>query len=131
MGAVGRQAPRGAMSDGPASLRPILLAGMPRSGSTWTMRALATDPSILMVNEPDNEGRQPTAIWAKRHLGRYPDLERGQDDERYRRLWTWALGGARTNRRLLGAGKVLHGASAEERAQFFQGRWSPRMQLAG
>ena len=119
------------MSDGPTSRRPLLLAGIPRCGSTWTMRTLGTDPSILMVNEPDNEGRQPTAIWAKGDLGRFPTLEHGQDDERYRRLWTWALDGAPTNRRLLGAGKLLHGTSAESRAEFFQGRRSPRMQLAG
>ncbi len=95
------------------------------------MRALATEPSFLTVNEPDNEGRQPTAIWAKRRLGRFPALDRGQDDERYRRLWTWALGGAPTDRRLLGAGKLLHGTSADARTRFFQGRWSPRMRLAG
>src|SRR6202035_122847 len=55
----------------PGRTRPLLLVGMPRSGTTWTMRVLASDPSLLAVMEPDNEVRSAPAIWAKRGSGRF------------------------------------------------------------
>jgi len=114
-----------------ASRPPLLLAGIPRCGSTWTMRALDSDPTILLVNEPDNEGQTASAIWAKRELGRFPVLSEDADDPRYRRLWDWAIAGAPTSRRLIAAGWLLNTVQPEGRRRFYQGRMSPRMQLAG
>ena len=95
------------------------------------MRALAADPAVTLVDEPDNEGQSAPAIWAKRSLGRYPVLSDEVVDERYRRLWDWAVRGAPLSRRLVAAGWLLNSVPHAERAKFYQGRWSPRMHLAG
>ena len=58
--------------------RPIVIAGLPRSGTTWTQRVLGTCPGTIRVPEPDNEDKYPAAIHAKRALGRYPCLTPGQ-----------------------------------------------------
>jgi hypothetical protein len=115
----------------PASKPPLLLVGMPRSGSTWTMRALAADASLHGVMEPDNESRSASAIWAKRRAGRFPVLEPGDHDPEYHRLWEWILAGADQSPRLKVAGTTLRAARDGGRRRFYHGRFSPLMQLAG
>ncbi len=89
---------------------PVVIVGLPRSGTTWTMRVLGTSPGTVKVLEPDHEEKFAAAIHAKRKLGRYPSLEPGQRADAYRGLWTWILSGGRDSwrslqaRRLLGAG---------------------------
>ena len=61
---------------------PIVIAGLPRSGTTWTMRVLATSPQTTRILEPDNEDKYPAAIHAKRKMGRYPCLLPGQQAAR-------------------------------------------------
>ena len=95
------------------------------------MRALTADPSVSLVDEPDNEGQTVSAIWAKRRLGRYPVLMDDVEDERYRHLWDWATRGAPSTRRLVAAGWLLNGVPHAARARYYQGRWSPRMRVAG
>ena len=74
--------------------KPIVIAGLPRSGTTWTMSALGTSPGVRTTFEPDNEEQHPAAIHAKRHLGRYPVLRPGDVNRPFHRLWTWILDGA-------------------------------------
>ena len=91
---------------------PVVIAGLPRSGTTWTMRALGTCPGTRTVFEPDNENILPAAIHGKQELGRYPCLAPGQDPGAYGGLWAWILNGAhedaraRLARRILGPGKA-------------------------
>ena len=93
-----------------AAGRPLVIAGLPRSGTTWTMRVLGTSPGAVRIPEPDNEDKYPAAIHAKAQLGRYPCLLPGQQAPQYRRLWQWILSGAPEGwrshqaRRLLGPG---------------------------
>jgi hypothetical protein len=90
--------------------RPIVIAGLPRSGTTWTMQVLNQSPGIRRVPEPDNEDNKPSAIHAKHRLGRYPVLRPGEEAAAYRQFWEWVFSGAydrprfRRARRLLGPG---------------------------
>lgn len=74
--------------------RPIVIAGLPRSGTSWTVGVLGRADGVLRISESDNEDKHPTAIHAKRKLGRYPAIGLGEDDGDYRRLWQWILSGA-------------------------------------
>ncbi len=97
----------------------MLVAGLPRSGTTWTLQVLGRSPGARRVPEPDNEDKYPAAIHAKHRLGRYPSLVPGQRCRSYRRLWAWILAGgyepARSHwaRRILGPG---------ERERIFEGK---------
>lgn len=79
--------------------RPILVVGVPRSGTTWTHEVLARGAGVVSVFEPDNENRCSAARHAKSRLGRFPVLAPGEDDERYHHFWDWVLSGARPSRR--------------------------------
>src|ERR1035441_660413 len=94
--------------------RPVVIVGLPRSGTTWTMRALGTSPGALRVGEADNEDKYPAAIHAKRRLGRYPVLGPGEKNRAYHRLWDWILHGAHEDARSLRARQIL-GPGAHER----------------
>ena len=115
---------------GSARRRPLLIAGIPRSGSSWTQVILSRDPSILAVTEPDSETKSAPAIWAKRRLGRYPVLAPGDRDADYEQLWRWVLAGAPQGKRLEAAERVRKIAIKEWR-WYVQGRWTPTMRLAG
>ena len=79
--------------------RPVLIVGLPRSGTTWTLRALACAEGTHAILEPDNEDKFPAAIHGKRKVGRYPVLAPGDSAPAYHRLWEWVLGGAPEGRR--------------------------------
>lgn len=70
----------------------ILVAGIPRSGTTWVARALGETDHAYVLNEPDNHVNDPFAVRAKRALGRYP-LVRIEDvsPPEYQRLWERSL----------------------------------------
>jgi len=87
--------------------RPIVIAGLPRSGTTWTMRVLGTSPDAIRVPEADNEDKYPAAIHAKAALGRYPCLLPGQEAPPYHRLWEWILSGAPEGWRSVQARRIL------------------------
>jgi hypothetical protein len=110
---------------------PLVLVGIPRSGTTWTMRALAADASLHGVMEPDNESRSAPAVWAKRRAGRYPLLEPGDGEPEYHRLWEWILGGAIQTPRLNVAATALRAVRPAGRQRYFQGRFSALMEVAG
>ncbi len=79
--------------------RPIVIVGVPRSGTTWTLRTLGTSPGVRKAFEPDNEEWHAAAIHGKHHLGRYPVLDRGERDRAYHHLWEWILEGAHESAR--------------------------------
>jgi len=111
-----------------SSTRPIVIVGLPRSGTTWTAEVLARAEGALKVGEPDNEDKHPTAIYAKRRLGRYPALAAGDEDRDYRRLWEWSLSGAPEDQRDRLAHFVLrHGAER----RLHEGRRDPFAWVAG
>ena len=107
--------------------RPIVIVGLPRSGTTWTMRALGSAAGAATVLEGDNEDKFPATIHAKRALGRYPVLAPGQAARPYRDLWEWILDGAHEDGRSRLARHLL-GPGAEQRIH--QGRRDPVTWLA-
>jgi len=113
------------------SRRPLVVVGIPRSGTTWTMQVLQSDRSLYPLLEPDNEGTSAPAIWGKRHAGRFPALGPGDVDDAYRELWGWILGGARRSRRLGVAAQIMRGVQPPTRTRFLQGRAVPVMRVAG
>ncbi len=114
------------MSDAPG--RSIVIAGLPRSGTTWTMRALGTSPGVIRLNEPDNEDKFPAAISAKRRLGRYPCLAPGETHARYHDLWAWILDGAHEGRRSQLARRIL---GPGERNRIYEGGIDLTARIAG
>jgi hypothetical protein len=120
------------MSDTPGRhSRPLLLAGIPRSGTTWTMQVLGADPNLDPLLEPDNEGTSAPAIWGKKAVGRFPALQPGDHDQRYRGLWSWIFEGAPRSLRLRLAGQILRPVQPPGRTRFLQGRRVPLMTIAG
>lgn len=111
--------------------RPLLLVGIPRSGTTWTMQVLGADPNLHPVLEPDNEGTSAPAIWGKKAAGRFPALQPGDHDQRYHELWSWVLEGAPRSLRLRVAAQILRPVQPPGRTRFLQGRRVPLMTVAG
>lgn len=76
--------------------RPVLVAGAPRTATTWVATAISLAEGVTWINEPDNEWPNPYAIKAKRRLGRFPALvEEDADPRRYLKLWQRSLAGRR------------------------------------
>ncbi|MDQ3957311.1 MAG: hypothetical protein M3273_03205 [Actinomycetota bacterium] len=71
----------------------VLVAGVPRSGTSWAGKVLGKTRGTAYVNEPDNEN-QAFAFRAKIGLGLFPVLEPGDDAPGYETLWDHALGAA-------------------------------------
>jgi len=71
----------------------IFLVGLPRSGTTWCARALASAPGVTYVHEPDNWRNAPYAAIATRGLGAEPHLSPGDAAPAYERLWDIAFRG--------------------------------------
>ncbi len=125
--------------------RPLVIAGLPRSGTTWTLGTLQRDPNLFPLKEPDSEADRASAIWAKRDIGRFPVLAPGDRNETYRLLWAWILDGAPETLRLRVGGKILEAVSPPamgkasrlrslpvmERRRYLRGGFSPAMWLAG
>ncbi len=70
----------------------VLVAGAPRSGTTWLATVLAVDNDVGLVMEPDNQWTSAFAFRAKERLpGRvHPALQPGESAPEYRRLWQGA-----------------------------------------
>jgi hypothetical protein len=108
--------------------KPILIVGLPRSGTTWTLRALASAAGTTALLEPDNEDKYPAALHAKHALGRYPVLQPGDRAFPYRDHWAWVMSGAPEDRRARLARYLL--APGIER-RIHEGRRDPVTWLAG
>jgi hypothetical protein len=92
----------------------VLVAGLPRSGTTWVGEVLGRSAGARYLHEPDNHLVRPDAWWAKRRLGAYPELSPGGAGGDYERLWALALaGGPRPS-------AVYAGARALQRAGAFR-----------
>lgn len=73
---------------------PLLVAGVPRSGTSWIARLVCegiADPRY--VYEPDNEKISPAALWLKRHRPRFPRASPGEEAPDLHRLFRLALTG--------------------------------------
>lgn len=111
--------------------RPLVIAGIPRSGTTWTRRVLEGDASLVSLMEPDSEGRRAEAVWGKRRVGRFPVLGPGDQADSYRELWSWILDGAEESARLRLATRMLTLVRPAGRRRFLEGRVEPVMEVAG
>lgn len=108
----------------------VLVAGVPRSGTTWVGQTLARTADTAYVGEPDNEGKEPFALKAKLSLGRFPVL--GPDDEApsYEELWDKVFNHAPAppSIRRLAAKALLSLAEGEEvRGAYSDGELTPRL----
>jgi hypothetical protein len=72
----------------------VLIAGVPRSGTTWVGQALGHTDGAVYVNEPDGD-HDPFAFRAR--LGHLvaPVLEPGQAAPEWERLWAGSFAGGR------------------------------------
>jgi hypothetical protein len=90
----------------------VLVAGLPRSGTTWVGEVLGRTAGARYLHEPDNHLVRPDAWWAKRRLGPYPELDPGAAASDYERLWARAFaGGPRPSAAYAGA-RILQRAGA-------------------
>ena len=73
----------------------VVVAGVPRSGTTWVGDVLSSAPDAVQVFEPDNPQRADGTFpqVAKRGLGWMPVLAPGEPAPGYKRLWDLALAG--------------------------------------
>lgn len=69
------------------SVKPVLVVGVPRSGSTWTARVLSQAPNAAYIHEPDNEFNNILGCYAKKDLSRFPYLKATSMDRAYYNLW--------------------------------------------
>jgi hypothetical protein len=92
--ATERRAERARSAEPGATRQPVLIAGVPRSGTTWVGQALGHTDGAVYVNEPDGD-HDPFAFRAR--LGRLvaPVLEPGDDAPDFSRLWAGAFAGGR------------------------------------
>jgi hypothetical protein len=72
----------------------LLIAGVPRSGTTWIGRALGHTDGTVYVNEPDGF-RDPFAFRVMLAHGENPILTPGDEAPDVDRLWAGALAGGR------------------------------------
>lgn len=70
----------------------VLIAGIPRSGTSWIGRTLGKAEDTLYLHEPDSESVHPFAVRAKQELGRYPALAGADRARDYELLWRSAFG---------------------------------------
>jgi hypothetical protein len=79
----------------------ILVAGLPRSGTSWFAEALSHAPGVSYVAEPDNAEHGHYASVGLHGLGVAPALAPGERAPAYERLWAVAFsGGWPANRRV-------------------------------
>ncbi len=90
----------------------VLVAGLPRSGTTWVGEVLGHTAGARYLHEPDNHLVRPDAWWAKRRLGPFPELVPGDDAGDYERLWARAFAGGPRQSGLYAGARLLHHAGA-------------------
>lgn len=75
----------------------VLVLGVPRSGTTWSGRALGATEGTAYVNEPDGFG-EPFAFRIMLRYGEHPAVAADADAPDYARLWRGAFAGGRPAR---------------------------------
>ena len=108
-----------------------MIAGMPRSGTTWAKRVLECTPDLTAMMEPDSESHPASAVWAQHRAGRFPVLSPGDQDHAYHQLWSWILDGAPETFRMRMAAPILRRVRFAARKRFLEGRRVPTMSSAG
>ena len=105
----------------------LLVAGVPRSGTSWVGQALACAVGARSVGEPDNEDNFPYAIQAKAGLGRLPVVAAdGPAPAAYEALWEGAFAGGGNWPSLRGPASLgLHAAAKRRRSVHGSADWSP------
>jgi len=104
----------------------ILVAGLPRSGTTWVGEVLGRCAGARYLHEPDNHLVRPEAWWAKRRLGPYPELPPGRAGGDYERLWGLAFAGGARPSPLYAGLRVLQRAGAARVSGRLASRRRPR-----
>ena len=69
----------------------ILVAGIPRSGSTWFGQVLASSGELSYLHEPDNERHTFSAYYYKQNLPRFPFIKTDESLNAYHRLFYQAF----------------------------------------
>jgi hypothetical protein len=105
----------------------ILVAGLPRSGTSWLEQTIRTAGNTATVGEPDNEDNFPFAIKAKRNVGRYPIVESDASAPvDYARLWDGAFSGGRQPLSAGGlASTLMHHVAKRHTSVYGAAQWSP------
>lgn len=72
-------------------MEPVVVLGLPRSGTTWVAEILSSPSVVQYLHEPDSEGSSATALHLKREVHRFPDLGSDDDAPDFSRLWSFNL----------------------------------------
>lgn len=73
--------------------KPIIIFGLPRSGTTWLAKTLEIADGIQYIVEPDNEGTNFLGYYYKKSLERFPYFRIGEQPKLYLKLFDRALYG--------------------------------------
>jgi len=73
--------------------RNVLIAGVPRSGTTWIGKTLGEAPGVRYLHEPDNWRVDPMAWIGMRGTGSRPSYSVGERAPDYHRMWELAFAG--------------------------------------
>lgn len=71
----------------------VLVAGLPRSGTTWISKVLSCDDKTKYIHEPDNERQSLLSLVYKDSLRRFPVLGENDECEKYKTLFEKAYSG--------------------------------------
>jgi hypothetical protein len=109
----------------------VLVAGLPRSGTTWVGEVLGRTAGARYLHEPDNHLLRPEAWWAKRHLGPYPEVGPGTDMTGpgagdYEALWALAFAGGPRPSAVYAGTRILQRAGAPRVSGRLASRQRPR-----
>jgi len=110
----------------------LLIAGVPRSGTTWIGQALGRTEGSVYVHEPDGD-HDPFAFKARLGHGIAPALAAGDVDADYQRLFAGAFAGGRYAGTLRdkAARRIYGSVPIEDRWQaWLGGSVSPTLRLA-
>jgi hypothetical protein len=114
-------------------MRPVLIVGAPRSGTSWVFRSVGRAENTLRIYEPDNETLHPRALMAKRGLGRFPVLGPHDSSPEFQVLWERAMTGRlpSTSRPQRWAESLFEGAPPGARKEAIDGgSMSARIRVA-
>jgi hypothetical protein len=74
-------------------IQALLIAGLPRSGTTWVGEVFSSARNTYYIFEPDNEGLSPLAWLCKKDIHRFPYLTSRDESASYHQLWQTVIAG--------------------------------------